>query len=518
MGRSRGGSSPEPKLAVHEVASFLGHFHPVWVHLPIGIFLLLAVLEAVGLLARSRPFAWLPVLTARQRTLILAIGAVASAVAAILGWLLARGGDYDPAQVSRHQWLGIAAAGAAVLLLAVHRLRWLYGPLLAASLVLLVVAAHAGGKITHGNDYLTAHMPASVARILGITVPLTAKPRVVDLDNAVAYADVIQPILQERCVGCHGAAKSNGGLRFDTWELMVKGGKHGDVLKPGNPAASALVRRIDLPVDEKEHMPPRGKPQLADDDLTLIEWWVGAGAPRDKRTATLDIPSSVQVILEGRLQGAAAQAPPNRLATLAAAGQLSAKLGIIVRSLSPDGPWIDVNARFAGKRFDDSALAQLAPIAPAIEWLDLGDTAVTDAGLAGLQPMRRLHRLHLDGLGITDDGLARLSHLTQIEYLNLRGTRVTDKGMPTLRTLPRLRSLYVWQTAVTPAAVKALGDTLTDKRRITRWKEDEADLERRIHEERFVGSAGEELRPSTNPSTDSPAKPTAPPEQPKLPP
>jgi mono/diheme cytochrome c family protein len=488
------------------------------VHLPIGIFLLLALLEAIGLLARSRRLAWLPVLTPRQRALILAIGALASAVAAFLGWLLARGGDYDPAQVSRHQWLGVAAAGAAILLLAVHRLRWLYGPFLAASLVLLVVAAHAGGKITHGNDYLTAHMPAGIARLLGISVPVHPKPRVVDLNTAVAYADVIQPILQERCVSCHGVAKSNGGLRFDTWELMVKGGKHGDVLKSGNPAASALVRRIDLPVDEKEHMPPRGKPQLADDDLTLIEWWVGAGTPRDRRIATLDIPSSVQVILEGRLQGAGADSPPDRPATLAAAGQLAAKLGIIVRSLSPDGPWLDVNARPLGKRFDDKALAQLAPIAPAIEWLDIGDTAVTDAGLGALEPMRRLQRLHLDGLSITDGGLPRISHLAQLEYLNLRGTRVTDRGMPTLRTLPRLRSLYVWQTAVTPAAVQALGDMLTDKRRIARWKEDEAELERRIQEDRFAGNTGEELRPSIKPIAESTAKPPAAPDPTKPPP
>ncbi len=501
---------------MHELAAFLGHLHPVWVHLPIGIFLLLALLEVIGLLARNRHFSWLPVVTPPQRTLILAIGAVASAVAALLGWLLARGGDYDPMQVSRHQWLGVAASSASVLLLAVHRRRRLYGPLLAGSLLLLVMAAHAGGKITHGNDYLTAHMPPALARILGLSVPVPAKTRVVDLGNALAYPDVIQPILRERCVSCHGPAKTNGGLRLDTWEFLVKGGKHGGVMKPGDLAASALVRRIDLPVDEKEHMPPRGKPQLADDDLTLIEWWVGAGSPRESLIASLDVPASVQVILEGRLQGAVADTPPERVAALAAAGQIAGKLGILVRSLSPDGPWLDVNARLLGRGFGDKELAQLAPIAPAIQWLDLGGTAVTDVGLGALAPMHKLQRLHLDGLPITDGGLDRLSRLTQIEYLNLRGTRVTDQGMRALRTLPRLRSLYVWQTAVTPSAVQALGDRLTDKRRIARWREDEADLERRIHEERFEGNTGEELRPATSNLTDVTAKPPTAPDPPKL--
>jgi cytochrome c len=496
---------------VHELGAYLGRFHPVWVHLPIGILLLLGLLEIIGLIGQLAGWAWLPAPSARQRTLILAIGAIASIVAALLGWILARSGDYDLAQVSRHQWLGIAAAAAAVVLLAAHRVRWLYPPLLLGSLVLLAVAADAGGQITHGRDYLTARMPARLARLLGVAPP--PKPRVVSFDNAVIYPDVIQPILQERCVSCHGAAKSNGGLRVDSWDFLAKGGKHGVVLKPGNVAASTLVRRIDLPIEEKEHMPPRGKPQLADDDLTLFEWWVSAGAPRDAQVATLDLPSSVQVILDGRLAGAA-DTPPERDATLAAAAQISTSLGVIIRSVSPDGPWLDVNARVVGKGFDDAKLAQLAPIAQAVQWLDLGTTSVTDAGLSCLESMKRLQRLHLDGVKISDGGLSHLSHLRQLEYLNLRGTLVTDQGMPRLRTLPRLRFLYVWQTAVTPAAVQALGDALIDKRRIARWKDDEADIERRVHEEHFEGNTGEELLPSAKPLTESAATPT--PAQPKL--
>jgi hypothetical protein len=50
---------------------------------------------------------------------------------------------------------------------------------------------------------------------------------------------------------------------------------------------------------------------------------------------------------------------------------------------------------------------------------------------------------------------------------------------------------------------------LTDKRRIARWREDEADLERRIHEEHFEGNTGEELRPPTKNLTDTTAKPPA---------
>lgn len=491
-----------------EFGAFLGHFHPVWVHLPIGILLLLGILEVAGLASRSPRLAWLPAISAHQRTLILAIAAAAAIVAAALGWLLARGGDYDPALIARHRSLGIATAGATVLLLAVRRQHRLYAPALALSLMLLTATADAGAKITHGTNYLTGHMPSAIGWVLGISIPAAPpKPRAVAPDQALVFGDVVRPILQERCVGCHGPAKSNGGLRLDTWEMLAKGGKHGAVINPGDLATSALVKRIDLPPEAKEHMPPKGKPQLADDDLTLLEWWVGAGADHAKTVAALAPPPSVAEIISGRL-GGAPEAPPDRLVTLAKASQIAGKLAVIVRPLTPDGPWIEVNAHGAGKAFGDAELAQLAPLAPAVEWLDLGSTSVTDAGLVALEPMRRLGRLHLDRTKITDAGLARLSRLSRLEYLNLRGTAVTDKGLASLRGMPRLRSLYLWQTAVTPAAVQALGESLIDKRRIARWKAEEAELDRKIQSERFDGNTGEALRPAPKPLAE-PAPPKA---------
>jgi uncharacterized membrane protein len=497
------------------LGAFLGRFHPVWVHLPIGILYLLVFLEVVGLAARWRPLSWLPAISERQRTLVLAAAAGAAALAAALGWLLSRSGDYDPALVGRHQSLGIATAVASLLLLAVHRMRWLYAPALAACLALLTVTADAGARITHGTSYLTARMPPAIGRLLGIPPsPASAKPQALSLDRAVAFADVVQPILRERCVGCHGPAKSNGGLRLDTWDLLVKGGKHGPAVKPGDLAASAIVRRIGLPADEKEHMPPSGKPQLSDEDVTLIEWWAGAGAPRDKVVASMDPAPSVVDILAARLGGQPAGSLPDRSAILAQAALIAGKTGVLVRPLTADGPWIDVNARLAGAAFGDKELAQLAPIAPAVEWLDLGGTSVTDAGLAGLGPMRHLERLHLDQTKVGDGGLARLAGLRRIEYLNLRGTQVTDQGLETLRALPRLRSLYLWQTAVTPAAANALGESLVDRRRIARWTSQEAELERRVQAEKFNANMGESLLPAAKPPKDDAVPKPAPPAEP----
>jgi uncharacterized membrane protein/mono/diheme cytochrome c family protein len=490
---------------LENLGSFLGRFHPIWVHLPIGILVLLGAMEFLGLLARWRRISWWPALAERQRTLILVFAAFASVLAAFLGWLLAGHGEYDAELVDRHQTLGFYLAGASVLLLLVHRRRWLYAPVLAATLVLLTFAAHAGAKLTHGSDYLVTYMPPALARMLGVTIPApAAKPVPVTFERAEAYANVVQPILQERCVSCHGPTKSNGGLRLDSWAMVAKGGKHGRVFKPGDLTGSALVRRVDLPADVKEHMPPKGKPQLVDDDLTVLEWWVGAGAPHDKLLTALDLPPSVQEILQGRFGGGSAEIPPDRSATLAQAAEIAEQLGLIIRPRGADGPWLDVNARILGKAFGDRELAQLAPIAPAVQWLDLGTTAITDAGLAALQPMRHLERLHLDQSGVTDAGLARLSALKKLAYLNLRGTAVTDHGLVALRVLPRLRALYVWQTAVTPAAVQELGEALTDHRKIARWTAEQEVLGREIQGEHFTGNTGESLRPPIQPASATP--------------
>jgi hypothetical protein len=474
--------------------AFLGRFHPLWVHLPIGILALLGILEASSLASRLPRLGWLPRLPPGLRTLVLAIGAAAAVVAALLGRMLAGTGGYDPAAVSGHQALGYAAAGAAVAALAVHRVRLLYGPVLLVSLGLLAAAGHAGGRITHGSGYLTARMPAGLAQLLGVAPPAAAVP--VDFAHARLFADAVAPVLRGRCVSCHGAEKQNGGLRLDSWEALQKGGKHGPVLNGSDPAKGSLLERIDLPLEEKGHMPPRGRPPLSDDDLAVLEWWAGSGYPPDSRLTALDPPAAVASALAARLGGPAEMPPPDRAATLAQAGRLEARLGIRVRPMSPDAPWIDVSAKATGQPFGDAELAQLAPLAPAVQWLDLGGTSVSDAGMGTVSRMTNLVRLHLDLTRVTDEGLRRLGALRHLEYLNLRGTAVTDQGLQALRSLPRLRSLYVWQTAVSEPAVRALGQALVDRRKIDRWRAERDELGRLIDAERFDGNTGESLLPA----------------------
>ena len=150
-----------------------------------------------------------------------------------------------------------------------------------------------------------------------------------------------------------------------------------------------------------------------------------------------------------------------------------------------------VSARLQLKQFGDAQLVTLAALGPVIHWLDMGETAVSDAGLAQLSTMSELRRLQLDRTAVTDAGLAALAPLARLESLNLFGTAVTDGGLVALEALPRLRRLHVWQTQVTPAGAQALAKEQTDARRIRRWEEEIAARERMIRAEQFEVTMGE---------------------------
>ncbi|MEI9815134.1 MAG: PSD1 and planctomycete cytochrome C domain-containing protein [Acidobacteriota bacterium] len=98
-------------------------------------------------------------------------------------------------------------------------------------------------------------------------------------DQERFFESRIRPLLTENCYGCHTQA-ANGGLRLDSREAVLKGGKDGAVVVPGKPEESLLVRAIHY--DAKLKMPPKGP--LAADEVSALEQWVRQGLPWPKPT------------------------------------------------------------------------------------------------------------------------------------------------------------------------------------------------------------------------------------------
>jgi uncharacterized membrane protein len=475
-----------------DIVLFFGHLHPLLVHLPIGLVLLVAFLE---LLARSTRFKHANANTG----IILALAVPAAAIAALCGFLLSQSGGYQDKLLQWHKWYGIATAVACGIAAVFYRLdlkrayRWSLFPMVA----LLVLAGHYGGSLTHGSDYFTRYAPVSF-RSWFAKQPKAAPAQTNHVEVAAlpAFSGVVQPILQQNCVSCHGPEKSKGGLRLDSVQAVLKGGKSGPVVVAGKSAESDLIKRIRLPLTDDDHMPPNGKPQPGVDDLALLQWWVDAGVAADKKIGELKAPPRITQILAAKV-GAPAPAPVEKVVApkplndiLGQSAGLFDGQNIAITPLSPKDPWLQCNASVAGTNFGDKDLAKLSPVGANLRWLDLGGTAITDAGLSQLADMPNLTRLHLERTHITDAGLASIARLRHLEYLNLYGTEVSDAGLDQLQSMGKLKQLYLWQTKVTPAAGKAFAEAHTDEDQLQRWQQEIEQLNARIRDAHIAVDLG----------------------------
>ena len=274
-------------------------------------------------------------------------------------------------------------------------------------------------------------------------------------EDKIDFAKQIRPIFADTCYKCHSAKKQKGKLRLDSVEAIMKGGKDGKVIEPGNPDKSDLYHRLTLPKDSDDIMPPEGDP-LPKEKQELIKQWIAQGATFGdwKSDAGTEVAST---------QESAAPAEP-QLPTVSAADAAALdkirQSGALAMPLAQNTNLLEVDFNLVGDKVDDSTLSQLAPADQQVFALNLAKTKITDDGLKVLEPLKNLRRLHLENTKIGDAGLAHLKDLTNLEYLNLYGTQVTDSGLSQLEGLKNLKAIYLWQTKVTPAGVENLKKAL----------------------------------------------------------
>ena len=263
-----------------DLAQFLGGFHPLVIHLPITLLLLVPVLELAGRNARRKCLG-------DTAGFVLALAAISALLAPSLGWLLAWSGGFGGALVTQHLWGGIAVATGSVvcwmmrtdssasLADADSRPSALYAGTLALTLAVMVWTGYRGGQLAHGENHLTEHLPPALQTWLGVS---SARKASAVGTASTFYAARIAPIFEQHCLICHGDSKRKGGLRLDSYEHLMHGGDDGVVIKPGHASASDLFRRVSLEPSHEDVMPADGKPPLGEDERRLLQVWIDAGA------------------------------------------------------------------------------------------------------------------------------------------------------------------------------------------------------------------------------------------------
>ena len=89
------------------------------------------------------------------------------------------------------------------------------------------------------------------------------------------FAAEIEPILEQRCIQCHGDKQQLSGLRVDSREALLRGGQHGPSIRPGDSANSRLYQHVAGGVEPRM---PFGS-TLAAAEISALKRWIDAGAP-----------------------------------------------------------------------------------------------------------------------------------------------------------------------------------------------------------------------------------------------
>ena len=277
-----------------DLMRFLGRFHPLILHLPIGVMTLVFLQEIVLLISKR---------DAPASALSVGFASATAVAAALTGILLVAA---DPSEfrgrelIEDHLLGGIAFAVSTIVLLVVHawteaRLgkRHLFRCTLLVSIACMISASHDGASITHGSNYLTQFAPNWLRSWTGMPLAGSSKQPASPITPpapATIYRSLIQPIFDQRCVQCHKEGKARGKLRMDRFDELMKGGSEGPSIMPGNAAASLLIERMVLPEDDDLHMPPAGKPDVTPRQLAIIQWWIDEGASETSTLAESPLP------------------------------------------------------------------------------------------------------------------------------------------------------------------------------------------------------------------------------------
>ena len=341
--------------------------------------------------------------------------------------------------------------GTAVSLLAVLIL-WLkerpaaliYYGTLGISTVCLIVAGHVGSEVTHGKGFLTE--------------PIQKRQNIVEIENAdsaIVFRDVIQPILNEKCLNCHNANRAKNDLILTDYQSMMKGGKTRDAIVGGKAEESLLYKYLLLPMNDSLHMPPKEKLQLDRDEIKLIGWWINTGAVAHQKYVNLPKVDSIQTIMLSKFRPKTGV----DLLDISFADQDEIKAlntpYRTVQQISATKPYIAV---FLGSKKDFSAkdLTELKDIGDQVVSIDLGNSQVKDDDLKNLKQFPHVQKLHLQNIAIGDEGVKHVKDLRFLEVINLSGTKISAKALDEVSSWKNLKKLYLYNTAVSQESVTSL--------------------------------------------------------------
>ena len=451
-----------------EWESFIGRFHPVLVHLPIGIFLLGYFLEVLF------QFGYRKLIGSRHTiTFIYGIGLLAGVIAAITGWLLSYSDDYALDALEDHKLLGIATLVVMLVVIVYHiKASEAKGKLkLAVSTVAIILTGatgHFGGNLTHGPTYLLEYATNPSDRYDAVHLKrLNAIPT----DSIRIYSDILEPIIVNNCVACHNSENYKGGLILETYSDLFKEADYAMPLVAGKPYSSEIFNRVNLPAHHEKSMPPRGS-GFNYTDIEILKYWIESGAD-SLATFKSKMMSDELIHLVNRDYGLDYSPRPyyEKVKVDSLDLELLAELSASefrVKYLSKTNFLLDV--KFKGDSISKEQIQSLNKVTDHITFLNLSDGVLSESLMETLAEMPHLYSVNLSKNKLNSNMIAFLIKHKNMESANLNTTDLSSESLKNLLEQSNLKRVYVLDTKVTEEALLNLKETFPNTDLVSSFK------------------------------------------------
>ena len=419
----------ESYIELPRLVTWLGRWHPLVLHFPIVLLLLCAFL---GLTGKKVP---------KQ---LLTSAVVLSLVTAISGFFLGKEIVPKGDLLFWHQLMGGGLALLAAVWLGLTQStldNLIFTKIIQVVLVGLIFATgHYGGMVTHGEDFLALPTEKRADKIP---------------ENPLVYNDVVGRILEKKCVSCHNPNKIKGGLLMTSLDDLLAGGEVGNTILPGNAEESELLRRVHLPMEDEEHMPPDGKQPLNEQEILILERWISFGASDTLRLAHLQSSEPLKRLVEGLMQPDAKEKWTTVPKVADSSLQRLNTDYVTIKRIAGDADALSVNI-YRAPVYTAAQVTNLKFIGQNIVQLDVSGLPIGQDEMDFIGSCTNLEWLELDQTPITDIEMETLNQLTKLKTLKIHSTSISDGSIAVFNKMKALREVYLWNTQISADGLKDL--------------------------------------------------------------
>lgn len=413
---------------------WLGKFHPLVLHFPV-VFGIIIVIYFLFFQRRRLPD--------DTEKLILTANAFTTGIVALFGLLLSRQSSYDAGLIDLHKWGGIALAFLSWMLVFTSNLDIRLKKLTALLFsVVLMVSAHKGAQLTHGINVLDFPQPSE-----------PVKQSIITDSTATVFEFGIAPVLEQKCLSCHGAEKMKGDLQLNTPANIIRGGKSGNILQANLSKDALLFERIHLPQSDEKHMPPDGKLQLTAEELAILSQWIESGSDFKIKLNELAKDDSLRVLIGMyKLSNNQKAAPPKtNLPDLKEFNSSYCTVNYLFNGTD------EAEANFfQGRFYDKENLKKLTKIKSQIVNLNMQGMPLAKEDLNTITQFINLQKINLNYTGLDIASLEILKSLTKLRSVSICGIEFDEASLNKFLDQANFSSVHIWSNNTDKKLVEKL--------------------------------------------------------------